>query len=176
MTKKLVAVILCILALAPVGGQSDTKVYSPGLCHPVPASWTFTPNTQIDFRWYGSSYGAELSPGSQGQTVTAHCPIVRDVVSNTTGLLNVTVYAYDASPTGQVACSVLSSSPDGVQTFSSATLSTGIAFVNTATSNALNFGPSSTSFNGGHYDVLCTLTAGSISGITYVERAGGNTL
>lgn len=171
MTKKLLALVLCILALAPAP-SSDTKVYSPGMCHPVPVSWTFTPNTQIPVRWNGSSYGAELT------SATAHCPIVRDVISNLDGLANITVYGYDNSPTGQVTCSVLSSSADGVQTFSTASLSTGIAFVGTANSTALNFGSNMNhSFNGGHYDVLCTVTgACSISGIAYVEKNGGNNL
>lgn len=178
MTKKLLALVLCILALAPAP-PSDTKVYSPGMCHPVPVSWTFTPNTQIPFRWYGTSFAAELGTGTSSPlAITAHCPIVRDVVSNLDGLSSITVYGYDNSSTGQVSCSVLSSSPDGVQTFSTTSLGTGIAFVGTANSTALNFGSSMNhSFNGGHYDVLCNVTgACSISGIVYVEKNGGNNL
>lgn len=177
MTKKLLALVLCILALAPAP-PSDTKVYSPGMCHPVPVSWTFTPNTLIPFRWYGSSLAAELGTQGPSLNVTAHCPIVRDVVSNTDGLTNITVYGYDNSTTGQVSCSVVSSSADGVQTFSTTSLGTGIAAVSMNGSTALNFGSNMNhSFNGGHYDVLCTVTgACSISGITYVEKAGGNNL
>ena len=176
MTKKLLALVLCILALAPAP-PSDTKVYSPGMCHPSPISWTFTPNAQIPFRWYGASFAAELGTGTPNPpAVTAHCPIVRDVVTTTNGLSNITVYGYDNSSTGQVSCSVLSSSPDGVQTFSTTSLATGIAFMSPGGSTALNFGSNmSHSFVGGHYDVLCTVTgACSISGITYVEKDGGN--
>lgn len=175
MTKKLLALVLCILALAPAP-PSDTKVYSPGMCHPVPISWTFTPNTQLAFRWYGSSLAAELGTAATNPpAVTAHCPIVRDVVSNTDGLSNITVYAFDNSPTGQVSCSVWSASPDGVQTFSTTSLATGSAFMG---STALNFGSNMNhSFNGGHYNVVCGITgACSVSGITYVEKAGGNNL
>jgi hypothetical protein len=177
MTKKLLALVLCILALAPAP-PSDTKVYSPGMCHPVPVSWTFTPNVDVPFRWFGSTYAAELGPQGPVLAVTTHCPIVRDVVSNTNGLSNITVYVFDNSTTGQVSCSVVSASADGVQTFSTTTLATGIAAKSTNGSTALNFGSNMNhSFNGGHYDVLCSVTgAGSISGITYVEKNGGNSL
>jgi len=176
MTKRILILVLCVLALAssPV---PDFKVYSPGMCHPVPVSWTFTPNTQLAVRWIGSSLGAELGTASPSYALTAHCPIVRDDVSNTDGLSNITVYAYDGSTSGQVTCSVLSASPDGVQTFSTASLSTGVAFVGTS-SVALNFTTTMNhSWNGGHYDVLCTMTgASSISGIVYAEKNGGNLL
>ena len=175
MTKKLLGLVLCILALAPA--PPDTKVYSPGMCHPVPVSWTYTPNTQIAERWNGSSFGAELGGSAPSNSLTAHCPLVRDVVSNTTGLSSVIVYAYDNSSTGQITCTARSSSADGVQIFSTASLSTGIAFVTTGPSTALNFGGTlSQSFNGGHYDLLCTLTGGSLSGIAYTEKGGGDLL
>ena len=134
------SIVLCLLALAVPASAIDTKTIPGSVCRPgydwLTRGLFFTPPNQGDPLASPPVFGMGVNSFFMDQNSPypiniASCSLTRDYTSNTNGFSSIKVWVRDFSASTEVSCTVLTTSPDLTQQFTSQTLHTGIPFVTT---------------------------------------------
>lgn len=180
MIKKLFRLVLAtmLVALGTVPALAvDSKSISASACIGQTNGWFApAPGTTTYSQWqYGGIDGYILAGGSPGSTswTYVNCPLLRDDISNTNGLANLSIAVWDHTASDYVSCTA---------TASDLTTTMGYTYGPVATTTAFNGGVQLLSlnvlqsFNGGAYSVTCRLPHGQsgIRNINYAEHLAGS--